>query len=76
MTLARISWNLPPRPLLDARYAPSRWRVYKALALLAVTLILGRPPLADFLAAPDRFHRVMADPPRKRKGQVPILALT
>ena len=76
MTSARISWNLPPQPLLEAGYTPSRWRVYKALALLVVALLLGRPSLADFLDAPARIHRSMADPPRKRPVQVPIRALS
>ncbi len=76
MTSARTSWNLPPQHLLDSGYAPSRWRVYKSIALLAITVILGGPRLSDFLAAPARIHRILADPPRKRKAQIPILALT
>jgi hypothetical protein len=73
-----MSWNLPPEPLLELKYAPSIWRVQKIVIWMLRMAILGPTPLAHLKKADPRFHRLLAEPPRKRKKQVqyPFRALS
>lgn len=70
--------NPPPEEPIDARYAPSIWRVQKTVILILRIAILGQITMAALKAASVRFHRLLAEPPRKRKLQVqyPIRALS
>jgi hypothetical protein len=56
--------------MIAANYAPSIWRVQKTLIMVLRIAILGHIALNAMLAAPTRFHRLLAEPPRKRKLQV------
>ena len=78
MTSARISWTLPPLDLLDARYGPSIWRVQKIVIRLLRAALLGHIAVECLKTADARFHRLLAEPPRKRKKQVqhPLRALS
>ena len=64
--------------MIAADYAPSIWRVQKTVIMVLRIAILGRIALNAVLAAPKRFHRLLAEPPRKRKSQVkyPLTALS
>ena len=54
--------------MIAADYAPSIWRVQKTVIMVLRIAILGRIALNAVLAAPTRFHRLLAEPPRKRKN--------
>ncbi len=56
--------------MIAADYAPSIWRVQKTVIMVLRIAILGRIALNTVLTAPKRFHRLLAEPPRKRKSQV------
>jgi hypothetical protein len=56
--------------MIAADYAPSIWRVQKTVIMILRIAILGRIALNAVLTAPTRFHRLLAEPPRKRKLQV------
>ena len=73
-----MSWNLPPEDLLELKYAPSIWRVQKIVIWMLRMAILGKTDLADLEKAGVRFHRLLAEPPRKRKKQMqyPLRALS
>ena len=73
-----MSWNLPPEDLLDLEYAPSIWRVQKIVIWMLRMAILGHTALAYLKKADVRFHRLLAEPPRKRKTQMqyPLRALS
>jgi hypothetical protein len=47
MTLARISWKLPPEELSEAAYIPSLWTVQKMALLILISAVLGPLSLAD-----------------------------
>ena len=70
--------NSPPDEMIAADYAPSIWRVQKTVIMVLRIAILGRIALNAVLAAPTRFHRLLAEPPRKRKLQLqyPVRALS
>ncbi len=51
------------KDLLDLKYAPWTWRVQKTVIWMLAALTCLKS-----LAA--RFHRLLAEPPRKRKKQV------
>jgi hypothetical protein len=70
MNSARISWCLPPEDLIDAKYAPSLWRTQKFTLKILLGAILGPLTLQALLEASKRFHRLLAEPPRKRRLQV------
>jgi hypothetical protein len=70
MTLARISWKLPPEELSDAAYIPSLWTVQKMVLLVLISAVLGPLSLADLIAASPTVHRQLANAPRKRKPHV------
>ena len=67
-----------PDEMIDADYAPSIWRVQKTVIMVLRIAILGHIALNAVLAAPTRFHRLLAEPPRKRKLQLqyPVRALS
>jgi hypothetical protein len=73
-----MSWNLPPEDLLELRYAPSIWRVQKIVIWMLRMAVLGQTALAYLKKVGTRFHRLLAEPPRKRKKQVqyPFRALS
>jgi hypothetical protein len=56
--------------LIGANYAPSIWRVQKFVIAILRAAILGYVALDALLDASPRFHRLIAEPPRKRKLQV------
>jgi hypothetical protein len=56
--------------MIAADYAPSIWRVQKTVIMVLRIAILGHIALNAVLAAPTRFHRLLAEPPRKRRLQV------
>jgi hypothetical protein len=56
--------------MIAADYAPSIWRVQKTVIMVLRIAILGNIALNAVLAAPTRFHRLLAEPPRKRKLQI------
>jgi len=56
--------------LIDAKYAPSIWRVQKFVIAILRAAILGYIGFDALLDASPRFHRLLAEPPRKRKLQV------
>ena len=70
--------DLPPLDLLDARYGPSIWRVQKIVIRLLRAALLGHIAIECLKIADARFHRLLAEPPRKRKNQVqyPLRALS
>jgi hypothetical protein len=70
MNAARISWSLPPGDLIDAKYAPSLWRTQKFTLKILLVAILGHLTLQALLKASKRFHRLLAETPRKRKLQM------
>jgi hypothetical protein len=55
--------------MLAAHYAPSIWRAQKLVIGILRAAILGRLALDALLAASPRFHRLLAEPRRKRKLQ-------
>ena len=61
--------NSSPQDLADLRYRPSRWRACKTVALVLTLSMFGSLSLADLRCARVRFHRLLADPPRRRKNQ-------
>ena len=65
-----MSWNLPPEDLLELKYAPSIWRVQKTVIWMLRMAILGHIAIASLKNLAARFHRLLAEPPRKRKKQV------
>jgi hypothetical protein len=65
-----MSWNLPPEDLLELKYAPSIWRVQKTVIWMLRMAILGHIAIACLKNLAARFHRLLAEPPRKRKKQV------
>jgi hypothetical protein len=64
--------------MIDAKYAPSIWRVQKTVILILRIAIIGVITMVALKAADARFHRLLAEPPRKRKLQIqyPIRALS
>jgi hypothetical protein len=64
--------------MIAADYAPSIWRVQKTVIMVLRIAILGHIALNAVIAAPPRFHRLLAEPPRKRKLQLqyPVRALS
>jgi hypothetical protein len=70
MTLARISWTLPPEELVDAAYIPSLWAVLRMALLALLAAILGPLSIDNFILAGPEVHRALANAPRKRKPHV------
>jgi hypothetical protein len=64
--------------MLDLRYAPSLWRAHKFVIRILLAAILGDLAIEALETAQPRFHRLLADPPRKRKKQMqyPLRALS
>jgi len=56
--------------MLDLRYAPSLWRAHKFVIRILLAAILGNLAIEALERAKPRFHRLLADTPRKRKRQV------
>jgi hypothetical protein len=56
--------------MLDLRYAPSLWRAHKFVIRILLVAVLGDIAIEALLTAGPRFHRLLAEPPRKRKKQV------
>lgn len=56
--------------MIAADYAPSIWRAQKTIIMVLRIAILGHIALNAVLNAPPRFHRLLAEPPRKRKLQL------
>jgi hypothetical protein len=56
--------------MVAAKYAPSIWRAQKSVIAILRAAILGYVTLNALLDASPRFHRLLAEPPRKRKLQV------
>jgi len=73
-----MSWNLPTEDLLDLKYAPSLWRVQKTVIWMLRMAILGPIAITCLKSLAARFHRLLAEPPRKRPKQVqyPLRALS
>jgi Transposase DDE domain len=67
-----------PEDLLDLQYAPSIWRVQKTVIWMLRMAIMGHIAIEYLKSAGARFHRLLAEPPRKRKKQVqyPLRALS
>jgi hypothetical protein len=63
--------------LLELNYAPSLWRVQKIVIRILLFAILGQLAIEALISAGTRFHRLLAEPPRKRKKQMqyPIRSL-
>lgn len=66
-----------PLDMLDLRFAPSLWRAQKFVIRVLLAAILGDVAIDALLNARPRFHRLLAERPRKRKKQVqyPLWAL-
>jgi hypothetical protein len=65
----------PTEETIAADYTASIWRAQKAIIL---ALRIGNIALNAVIAAPPRFHRLLAEPPRRRMLQLryPIKALS
>lgn len=58
--------------MLERGYTPSLWRIQKTVRLLVLLVLLAGPDLDDLLNASERFHRLLAEPRRKRKRQMAL----